>query len=364
VVSDNGDGGLTEKEKADLKNAGLKPGMYYAKNETAGVDVLHTMPFYGQEAQTSADLDGDGQNEILYTLRQRTVYLKRSPSLAPQVLKPASLKQWTQSEFLAAELPLKTADSTPFWSTIPLDVQPYDLENLSFYEWILRSKVDGIPEIIHGLFSQKEIQPETKQKTMAQVTTITGVVEVAHISRVEFPQRSKELCLSLDPYQIYYDDVLIRAGNTPATLWTYLHPLRGRDAQEKQWTLNPGEALRLEYADVCLLEGEASWQQTDAEDFASRKPLEKNESLTDGSVLTLTPESRVEVLLADGQSIDIEGPLTYVWHQIEPGATPEANQIASRDYYMTYNQLRTWRDGIPSIKQSLFPHPSVLPWQN
>ncbi|NCP67542.1 hypothetical protein GW756_04690 [bacterium] len=364
VVSNDGDGSLTDKEKEDLQNAGLKPGMYYAKSENAEVDLLHTMPFYGVEAQTGADLDGDGQNEILYTLRQRTVYLKRSPSFEPEVIKSATLKQWPQAEFLAAELPLKSFDTTPFWSQMNLDVVPYSANSNPFYEWILESKIDGAPEFIHGIFTQKEIEPETKQKTMAQVTRVTGEVEVAQLSRIDFPVRTKEVCLGLEPYQIYYDDVLIRAGNKPATLWTYLHPLRGREAQEKQWTLNPGEALRLEYADVCLTEGEASWQQTDEEDFMSRKSLLNNEALSDGSVLTLKSDSKVEVLLADGQSIDIEGPVTYYWNQILPGEVPEAQQIPSLNYYMTYNKLRTWRDGLPSITQSLPAHPSVLPWQN
>ncbi len=364
VVSNEGEGGLTDKEKEDLKNAGLKLGMYYAKNEIAGVDLLHTMPFYGKEAQVAADLDNDGQNEILYTLRQRTVYLKRTPSLEPTVLKPSSLKQWTQAEFLAAELPLKNADNIPFWNRLTLDIVPYEKDALPFYEWFLRSKIDGPVETIHGIFNQAEIEPQTKQKVLAQVTKVAGEVEVAQISRIDFPVQTKAACLALEPYQIYHDDVLIRAGNKTATFWTYLHPLRGRLAEEKQWTLEPGEALRLQYADVCLLSGEASWQQTDAEDFATRKPLLVNEGLSDGTVLTLGADAKVAVTLADGQTIEIDGPLTYVWHQLTPGELPEVSQTASFEHFMTYNSLRTWKNGTPSIIQSLPPHPSIFSWQN
>jgi hypothetical protein len=362
VVSNSGEGALTDKEKEELRTAGLKPGMYYARNETLGVDLLHKIRFYGAEAQTAGDLDGDGLNEVLYTLRQNTVYVKKSPNLAPTVNRPGRLKQWTQAEFLAAELPLVTYEGSPFWNRIPLDIRPLGNLDNKFYEWQLRSKIDGLPEIIHGALTQSAIEPQTLQPMLGKVTALNGNVTVAHLSRVNLPVRTREACLALAPFQIYYEDVLIQAGNEASTIWTYLHPLRGRTAEEKVWTLQPGQSLRLEAADVCLTSGAASWQQTDEEEFTSQASLALGEGLTHGSVLRLGAEATVEVQLANNQNLRIQGPVTYNFHQVQPGLVPDLNNLISYDRFMTYNAIRTYSNGKRSILQSLFPHPSQLPW--
>gem|GEM_PF-7127545 len=364
IVNNAGDGGLSDAEKEELKNAGLKPGMYYAKNEELGVDVLHNMRFYGLEAQTAADLNNDGENEILYTLRQRTVYVKQSPSFQPESINNLNLKLWPTEDFLAVRLPLKTFDATPFWTRMILDVTPFASDVSTFYEWQLRPTIDGPVTATHGALAQAELERETVTAPLGKVRDITGTVEVSHLSRVEIPVRTKAECLALDPNLIYYDDVLIRAGSEVATVWSYLHPLRGRSGEETQWQLEPGQELRLEYADVCLLAGTATWQQTDEEDFMARSELQIGEGLSDGSVLDIKANSTVEIDLADGQTITINGPQTYYWHATELDETPEPEQVVSFSDYMTYNSLRTWQNSKPSVSQSLTPHPSVLPWQN
>ncbi len=364
VVSNAGDGSLNDKEKEDLKNAGLKPGMYYAKNEATGVDLLHKVRFYGEEAQTAGDLDGDGSNEVLYTLRQKTVYIKRSPTLAPAKIKSAAIKQLTQSEFLGAAVPLKTFDITPFWNDIVLDIEPYGTLDEKYYEWQLRSKVDGRPEIMHGILTHSEIEPASIQAPLAKALSVTGEAKVTHLSRVDLPVESVEACLACEPFQIYHDDVLIRAGHQAATLWTYSHPLRGREAKEKIWTLEPGEALRLKAADICLTAGAATKQATDEEEFSRQSDLAVGEGFSAGSVLTLADGARVEVRLADESLINIEGPLTYYFHQVDPGIIPDTANLISYDRYMTYNALRTYKNGKPTIWQPLNAHPSKLPWQN
>lgn len=362
IVNNSGDGGFTDKEKEELKNAGLKSGMYYAKNETLGVDLLHKMPFYGQEAQTAADLDGDGENEILYTLRQRTVYIKQSPSLQPIGISNLKIKKWPTADFLATQLPLKSFESTPFQSRLILDIEPFESLDGGFYEWQLRPSVDGAVSVTHGALPRTETEAETVAPMLGTVTKIKGAAEVAHLSRINLPIRTKKECLALPPHQIYFDDVVLRAGNTPARVWTYLHPLRGREAEETQWQIEPGQELRLKYADVCVLEGEASWQQMDEEAFMARKALALGEGLSDGTVLELEPGTEIEVRLSDGQTLNIAGPLTYYWHRIEPGETPDLEQIVPFDKFMTYNGIRIWKDGKPTIGQSLAPHPGILPW--
>ena len=364
VVNGAGDGALTEKEKNDLKGAGLKAGMYYAKNETLGVDLLHKMPFFGLEAQIAADLNNDGQNEILYTLGQRTVYLKMSPSLDPLTVKPVILKQWPQADFLAATLPLQNFDSAPFWNQVTLDILPYGNTETQLYEWQLGSKLNERAEIMHAILPQPPLEPQTVQAVPATVTEVRGTAEVTHISRVDLPLSDKATCLSREPYEIYYEDILIRAGDTPATLWTYLHPLRGRDSEEKVWQLNPGQTLRLEYADVCLTAGSASWQQSNEEAFSSTKPLLVGDSLSDGSVVDLKADALMKIKLTTGDIITVNGPVTYNWHEVMPNEIPDISVPASFNHFMTYNALRTWNQGKPSINQTLPPHPSQLPWQN
>jgi hypothetical protein len=243
-----------------------------------------------------------------------------------------------------------------------LDIRPLGNLDNKFYEWQLRSKIDGLPEIIHGALTQSAIEPQTLQPMLGKVTALNGNATVAHLSRVNLPVRTREACLALAPFQIYYEDVLIQAGNEASTIWTYLHPLRGRTAEEKVWTLQPGQSLRLEAADVCLTSGAASWQQTDEEEFTSQASLALGEGLTHGSVLRLGAEATVEVQLANNQNLRIQGPVTYNFHQVQPGLVPDLNNLISYDRFMTYNAIRTYSNGKRSILQSLFPHPSQLPW--
>jgi len=72
----------------------------------------------------------------------------------------------------------------------------------------------------------------------------------------------------------------------------------------------------------------------------------------------------MKIKLTTGDIITVNGPVTYNWHEVMPNEIPDISVPASFNHFMTYNALRTWNQGKPSINQTLPPHPSQLPWQN
>lgn len=330
---------VNDMESVAETKSEIPDGIYYKDNESGIIEKITEFPINGFTSQALADLNGDGIDEILFSVNSELYFKNRV--FTSISLKNYNVKTWKKEDFENIFSSVTNIWNDDSLGGIGLLFDRFKSE-IPYFEWVLSDRADVIFEIAkkpsvrssHVWERHAFIPKESSQKN--KISSVSLVVKsVKGQPKIKMPRverfESVDECNFLFSKENYVMESTTLLSVKDKTNLKLNVPSEDGSLEALSLRLNKNEKITLERGQFCVEEGAVDR----IIEGTKTKLVKSGDYVLEGSSFDLESDEGVEIELFDGSKTYIRGGEKYFLHSFDP----KVNQV---DYFETFDSLNLY----------------------